>query len=369
MHDLISRLFAAGFRPFFLGAALLAAAAVPVWVAVHTGGLNWAPTMGYAWHAHEMLLGYAFAVFAGFLTIRSSGWRAALPFLLWATARVCLALPSDGAYFIGVVADLALVPLLVALRSPPLWSVWKWPNGVFLPVLLGFWAGNLVFHAALIDAVTWLSFPIARDLSLDVVALLLAAMGGRLVPGYTGATLTHIRPPRRPGLEIASILPIAAAAVLHLAGAVSLAGLLLLASACALAVRQASWRPWETCHLPLLWILHAGYAWLILGLALRALADLGFPVDTTLAIHALTVGALGSLTLGMMTRITLNQTRSALKADDATVAAFALLQLAAVFRVAGPLIAADPTSAQAAALLWSFAFVLWLARYARLLLA
>jgi uncharacterized protein involved in response to NO len=366
----MGRLFDSGFRAFFLGAALLAAAAVPAWVAVYAAGAFHLLSLGYAWHAHEMLLGYAFAVFAGFLTIRSSGWRAALPFLLWAVARIALALPVAGPHWIGAAADLALVPVLVALRDPPLWSVWKWPNGVFLPVLLGFWAANLAFHADASGDLAWLSFALARDLSLDVVALLLAAMGGRLIPGYTGATLTHIRPPRRPGLELTSLLPIVFAAVMHAAGAGMPAGLALLASAGALALRQASWRPWETRGLPLLWILHAGYTWLILGLALRAVADLGAAVDATLAIHALTVGALGSLTLGMMTRITLNQTRSALQADAATAAAFALLQLAALVRVFGPLGAADPLAAHvAAALLWSLAFALWLARYARLLLA
>lgn len=365
----MKRLFSTGFQPFFLGAAVFAAASVPAWVAIYAGSLAPVPALGSAWHAHEMLFGYALAVFAGFLTIRSAGWRAALPFLFWAVARLSLAMPGDNAYVVGAVADLAFVPLLVALRDPPLWSVWKWPNGLFLPILLGFWAANLAFHVSAVDAVAWLSFGAVRDVALDVVALLLAAMGGRLIPGYTGATLTYIRPPRRPALEFVSILSIVGAAVMHAVGAALFAGVLLLVAAIVLATRQAAWRPWETRHLPLLWILHAGYGWLILGLGLRGLAHLGAPVDATVAIHALTVGALGSLTLGMMTRITLNQTRGALVADGVTLAAFILLQLAAVARVFGLLVLADAVVSYAlAAALWSLAFAAWLARYARRLL-
>lgn len=365
----MNRLFSAGFQTFFLGAAVFAAAGVPAWIGIYATGFAHAPALGYAWHAHEMLFGYALAVFAGFLTIRSAGWRAALPFLLWAAARVLLALPGYEAYVLGTAADLAVIPLLIALRGPPLWSVWKWPNGLFLPVLLGFWAANVAFHASVVGAVPWLSFATVRDVALDVLALLLAAMGGRLIPGYTGATLTYIRPPRRPALESGSILSIVAAAVMNAAGAEALAGLLLLAAAIALAIRQAEWRPWETRRLPLLWILHAGYIWLILGLGLRGLALLGARVDATIAIHALTVGALGSLTLGMMTRITLNQTRAALVADHVTLAAFVLLQLAAVARVVAPLLFTEVIVAYAAsAVLWSLAFGTWLLRYARRLL-
>ncbi len=365
----MTRVFSAGFRPFFLGAALFAAVGIPAWVAIYAAGRTDSLPLGYAWHAHEMMFGYTLAVFAGFLTIRSARWHAALPFLLWGIARIALATPGDAAYLVGAAAAIVLIPVLIALREPPLWSVWKWPNAVFLPVLLALWGADLAFHAVAIGVFDWISFESVRDLALDVIALLLAAMGGRLIPGYTGATLTHIRPPRRPGLELSSILAIVGAAVMHVAGVEALAGLLLLAAAAALAVRQTAWRPWEMRRLPLLWILHAGYAWLILGLALRGLAHLGTPVDATIAIHALTVGALGSLTLGMMTRITLNQTRGALVADGVTLTAFVLLQLAAVARIAGPLLVADPIVAHAvAATLWSLAFAVWLAGYARRLL-
>jgi uncharacterized protein involved in response to NO len=124
------------------------------------------------------------------------------------------------------------------------------------------------------------------------------------------------------------------------------------------AARLALWRPWRTVERPLVWILHASYGWIVLYLALRALAELGL-IMPSLATHALTVGAIGGLTLGMMTRTARGHTGRSLEPGRAEVAAYALVQLAAAVRVFGPLV--EPRLYLEALLvsgaLWSAAFV------------
>lgn len=364
-------LFGAGFRCFFLGAAAFAPAAIAIWIAGLVSG-SWALShFGTIWHAHEMLFGYTLAVLAGFLTIRVSGRRLAFLFGLWLGARILLAMPGSWPGMAGMVVDLSFIPALIALREPAFWAVWKWPNGLFLPLLAGFWVVNLGFHLHEAGVAELAIGSGPRDAALDLFALLLAAIGGRLVPGYTGATLTYIRPPRRPALEFGSIASLLVAAGLHAAGS-GIGGLFLLVAAALESMRLATWRPWAVRHHPLLWILHLGYGWLILGLGVRGIADL-WPeaLAPSAALHAFTVGAIGSLTIGMMTRLTLIHTRSALTADGLTITAFLLIQVAAAFRVAGPLALPDLVDASyvGAAGFWAAAFSVWLYRYARRLVA
>jgi uncharacterized protein involved in response to NO len=114
-----------------------------------------------------------------------------------------------------------------------------------------------------------------------------------------------------------------------------------------------------------LWILHAGYGWLALGLLLRALAGFDSAVPGSLATHALTVGAIGSLTLGMMARVSLGHTGRALVASMPTVWAFGAITAAAFARVIVPLLAPGWyfTALVASAGLWTAAFVLYLVAY------
>ena len=202
--------FSAGFRPFFLGAAVLAATSIPAWAMTYAALID--PGLGIrpAWHAHEMVFGYMLAVLAGFLTIRLSGWPVLILVCIWAAGRA--AMVGEAAFpFAAAVIDLSFVPVLIAFRRPALWMVWKWPNGLFLPLLLSFWAVNLGYHLG--AAIPWT--PDFHAAPVDLATLLLVVIAGRLVPGYTGAALTHIRPPREGPIEAVSVALLIGATVLH----------------------------------------------------------------------------------------------------------------------------------------------------------
>ncbi len=128
--------------------------------------------------------------------------------------------------------------------------------------------------------------------------------------------------------------------------------------------RLALWRPWKTFGVPLVWILHVGCGFIAIHLLLRALAAAGI-VAEPLATHALTLGGIGGLTLGMMTRTARGHTGRPLAADGFEVAMFVLVQLAAVTRVGGPLVApaAYVACVIASSVLWSAAFALYAIRY------
>jgi uncharacterized protein involved in response to NO len=134
--------------------------------------------------------------------------------------------------------------------------------------------------------------------------------------------------------------------------------------------RWLLWRPWHTLRAPLVWVLHASYAWIPVHLVLRGLAELGL-VAPNLAIHALTVGAIGGLTIGMMTRTALGHTGRMLRAGPFEVAAYVSILAAALVRVGGPLVLPASSylgTVQASAALWSAGFALYAVRYAPYLL-
>jgi uncharacterized protein involved in response to NO len=349
-------LLAQGHRPFFLAAAAFAVLQVPWWTLAHMGHLPPPGHLPGAWaHGHAMVLGYTTAVLAGFLTIGTSGPRLAILVALWLAGRVALALPFP---VLAAALDLAFLPAVALLRTPPLWRSWRWPNFLFLPLLTALTLANLGLH---VDALGLAAVgERALRAALDLLALMMIVIAGRLIPGYTRATLLHLPRPRDDLLEWTSIGLVLALLGLGLAvpdsGAVAP---LALALALVLAMRLRRFAPFATLGHPLLWILHLGYAWLVVGLALRGLEALGL-VPPTLAVHALGAGAIAHLTLGMMTRIARQHARLPLEADAATRTAFVLVPLAAVARVAGPLTPWHQGSITVAAILWTGAFVLFL---------
>jgi len=190
-------------------------------------------------------------------------------------------------------------------------------------------------------------------------------MGGRVIPMFTANGVPGTKPVRRLWLErvaLASLLVLLAADLAHLPPAVVavIAGV----SGIAHAWRLALWQPLLTRDTPLVWILHTAYAWLALYLILRALAGFGV-VPPNLATHALTVGAIGGLTLGMMTRTARGHTGRPLQAEAAETACYALINLAAIVRVFAPL--AAPVFYRDAVILsgvlWAAAFAVFVLKY------
>ena len=364
------------FRPFYLGAALLAALIVPLWVAVFLAATSWAPTPpALLWHAHEMLFGFAIAVIVGFLMTAGKTWTGlatprgpALGFLilLWLSARVASLVAP---YAVFAVLDLALLPIVGLIFLRLLIRSKNWRNVPLALILLLLSLVNLTFHLSAAGAIN-LAPMSALYAGLGLIVMIECVMAGRVVPFFT-ATALSIKIEPVVWLERSALATTALGLVLWVAGWHSglAAAALVLASVLNLS-RQLRWHPLATMGRPIVWILHFSYAWLSVGLALLAMAQLGW-VTTSYGVHALAVGATGGLIIGMMTRTSRGHTGRALQVDALETAAYLLIMLAAVLRVLLPMLmpAWYPYALIASASAWSAAFLIFLWRYTPWLLA
>jgi uncharacterized protein involved in response to NO len=358
-----------GFRPFYLLASVFSALSVLLWAAQYSGWLRSTYLQGPLWHGHEMLFGYTMAVIAGFLLTAVRNWTgqptaAGAPLMalagLWVLGRVLVLTPlSVAAAVVNAAFPLALA---VAIGIPLARS--RNVRNYFFVALLALMGGLvLALHLGLQGAFE-LPPRLSLLLGLDVVLWIMVVMGGRVIPMFTNSGVPGAGAARNALLErlaLGSVLVLLLADFLQWRPAIvaTVAGL----AAALHAMRLCLWRPWRTFPTPLVWILHAGYAWIVVHLLLRALSESGW-LAGSLATHALTVGAIGGLTLGMMCRVARGHTARPLLADRFEAAIFALVQLAAAVRVFGALApAAYVASVQLSALLWSVAFGVYAVRY------
>jgi uncharacterized protein involved in response to NO len=241
-------------------------------------------------------------------------------------------------------------------------------NYFFIALLGAVACADLAFHLAQAGRIS-LAPNRAIHAGLDVVLLIVTVMGGRVIPMFTNNGVPGCNATRNTATErlvLGTTLAVLALDALAVRGPVL--EFVVLACAFAQAARFALWQPWRTLRLPLVWILHAAYAWIPVHLALRVLADVDV-VPGVLATHALTVGVLGAITLGMIVRTARGHTGRPLRADRAETAAFFLIVAAALVRVFGAFIvpSAYVGSVLASAVLWSLAFGIYAVRYAPIL--
>jgi uncharacterized protein involved in response to NO len=363
-------LFNLGFRPFYLLGSVFAAFSVGLWVLQYTGVAKGALLRGSALHGHEMLFGFTMAVVAGFLFTAVRNWTGrptpegatlAAIVALWVTGRVFALTPWTTAAALAS----ALFPLVVAVAvAMPLVASGNRRNYFFVALLAGVALAASLVHLSLLGAI---QRPPRAGLQagLDVVLFIVAVIGGRVIPMFTNNGVPGAGARRNAWVErtaLAALLALLAADVLALRGPALAA--LAFAAALAHLVRLALWNPWRTLRNPLVWILHAAYAWIVVHLALRGLAEFGL-VFEQLALHALAIGAIGGMTLGMMTRTARGHTGRPLEAGRAELACFVLVQLAALTRVFAPLVApaAYTASVAVSGALWSAAFAIYAVRY------
>lgn len=359
-----------GFRPFYLLASAFAALSIGLWALQFAGWLGEAYLQGPLWHAHEMLFGFALAVIVGFLLTAASNWSnrptvtgvplAALA-ALWVAARVLVLTPFGWA---AAIANTAF-PLAAALAlAVPMIAAGNRRNYFFVALLLLLAGAVLTVHLAqlgVLEVPGWVGI----QLALDLVLFLMVVIGGRVIPMFTNNGIPGAGAVRHAALErlaLGSVLALLLADALQLQGWLPTA----LAALCGAAhmVRWLLWRPWKTLRTPLVWVLHAAYAWIPLHLALRVAAQEGW-VAHSAATHALAVGAIGGLVIGMMTRTARGHTGRALSADRFDIVSFALVLAAAVVRVGVPLAAPAwyEAAVLASAVLWSGGFGLYALRY------
>lgn len=371
-----------GFRPFFLLAAAYACAIVPLWVLVFTGVLPPAAYLDPAsWHAHEMVFGFSVAVIAGFLLTAVGNWTqretvVGAPLLglsaLWVAGRVVMVAPGLFPRGLPAVVDLAFLPVLAVVLARPLVASRNYRNLVMIAVLGALVGANSIVHLGALGVLGAGAPRHACLVGIDVVVLVILIMAGRVFPMFTrnatGATNLRSSP-------VLDGLTVVGMAVLTILDAIDHDGPVAAAGAGVVSVlaiaRAARWVTWRAARIPLVWVLHAGYAWACVGLLLRALAGFVPAVPGSLAMHALTVGAIGTLTLGMMARVALGHTGRPLVAPRAMAWSFGMITAAAFARAVLPLLApaAYVHALVAAALLWTAAFLVYLVSYGPVLWA
>ncbi|KHK57137.1 short-chain dehydrogenase [Ralstonia sp. A12] len=369
--------FALGFRPFYLLAAAFAAAGMAAWAMLLLGGMASAHGPALAplfWHAHEMVFGFAAAVVVGFLFTAGKNWTGlqtpqgkSLAVLagLWLAARVLM---WTGPLPLAVAADVAFLPACGVLFLLVLRRARSARNYGLAIALLVLGAVNAGFHAALA-----MGAPLAAlrclDAAAGLICVFVTVIGGRVIPMFTTNAVPGVRIRRFVWAE-RTVVPLTVLAVVALA--VPMGGLVPAAVFAAAAIAQAArWIGWEsrrTLRTPIVAILHVAYAFLPLGFAMLAAAALGWGGRST-ALHALMAGAIGGAIVAMITRTALGHTGRPLRVGRAETFAYAAITLAALVRVAGPMLLPRGVWIGAATALWVAAFAVYLWRYTPWLLA
>ena len=374
-----------GFRPFFLLAAGWAALTLLTLVGAFVLGAWPAGALPLArWHGHEMLFGFVAATIAGFLLTAVPAWtgsRAVSGFPLAALAALWLAgraamspwLKLQGTPWL--LLDVAFFPALAVALAVPLVRARNYRNFQFLLILALLASADALFVAVQLG---WLAAPPFDPLRMGVnlVMLLIVVVGGRIIPAFTRnallkagvrCTFTPL-----PWLDRACLAAAASVVIVDIVRPDSvIAGWLAALTAALLAVQMSRWFGHRTLRMPIVWVLHAGFLWLCVALALKALWLLAQAPWAANWLHALTAGAFGTMTLGVMTRVALGHTGRELVVARSIAVAYVLVIAGAALRVAGPtaLPAQYVPVLAAAGALWSVAFVVFLIVYTPLLVA
>jgi uncharacterized protein involved in response to NO len=371
-----------GFRPLFLAAGLWSVTALAIWIVMlATGDIVPSRFDPLSWHAHEMLFGFVMAAIGGFLLTAIPNWTRRLPISgrplallvgLWVLGRLICLISALVPVWFSVAADLSFPVVLIAVAAREIVAGRNWRN---LPVLVPVAVlaiANLLMHLQ----AEGIAVPVGLGwrLGLTAVIILISVVAGRIIPSFTRNWLAKRGASKLPSAH--GLIDRAALGVLHLGllgwafdlEAHAVGAILLLGAALNL-WRMLRWRGSATGAEPLLFILHIGYAWLVVGVGLLGLTTLDVAVPLSAAIHALTSGAIGTMILAVMTRTTLGHTGRALSANRVTSLIYILVGLAAVIRVAAAF-GADWTMPLliASACFWIAGFGLFLLSYGRFLL-
>jgi uncharacterized protein involved in response to NO len=372
--------FRGGFRPFFFGGPAWAVVALALWIFSLTGELT-LPTAidALAWHRHEMLFGFVGAAIAGFILTAVPNWTGRLPiagwplaglFGTWFAARLALLFSGLTGLWLAAILDVGLFVVLALLTGREVLES-NYRNLPVVGMVLLFGTANAVDY---LSAVGIIGAPdLGWELAVALVVLLISLIGGRIVPSFTRNWMSkqglNDRLPTQPSrLDMAVIGATALAMLAWITGpAAAPIGVVLIAAAALQAVRLARWGGARTWRDPLVLVLHVGYAWMPVGLALLGLSVLD-AVPRSAAIHALTAGAMATMILAVMTRASLGHTGRELRASIATVVVYALVTAGAVLRVSASLGLVDfAFGIELAGFAWGGALLLFLVAYAPVL--
>jgi uncharacterized protein involved in response to NO len=339
-----------GFRPFFMLAAGYAAVAMALWIAILVGWRG--PPLAMApveWHAHEMFFGFAGAGVAGFLLTAVPNWTGKPPVKGWPLALLAVVwLAGRGVMIFGgplgpapvALIDLMFLSAILGVTGAGVVSAGNRRNLPILGMLALLVIANGLTHAAAFGLDTdWAD--VGRRLAMHLFVLLIALVGGRIVPAFTGGWLAQSGRAEKPlpfGNVDKATLAVAAAAALAdtaMPGTLPAGGLLVVAGGLHV-VRLGRWQGHLTLGAPIVWVLHLGYLWLAVGTLLLGLSALSDMVPRIAGVHALTAGAIGTMFVAVMSRASLGHSGRALVAGPATLTVYGLVTVAALSRTLAP---------------------------------
>lgn len=364
-----------GFRPFFLSAALFAGVAVPVWALILTGVTD--SPFRYAprdWHVHEMLFGFLPAVITGFLLTAMPNWTDRPPLkgtpllalvTLWLAGRLTIAMPWPTP-LVSALIDGGYLAVLAAIVWREIIAGKAWDRAPIGIVISLYATANILFHVLTLSGS---ETDLPERMAVALMMLLLTLIGGRVTPSFTSDYLAERGlPDQLPSFSRYDGLTILLTAVAALSWVIQpqaiTTGWFFIIAGLANIVRLSRWRGWLTWREPIVLILHVGYGWLAFSLLLIGGATLGFCLKPADAVHALTTGAVGAMTMAVMTRASLGHTGRPKRADRLTVLIYMLVNLGALLRVFGPTIGLPANlMLGAAAAAWSGAYLLFALTY------
>ncbi|MET3660403.1 NnrS family protein [Aquamicrobium ahrensii] len=369
-----------GFRPFFLLGALCAGLTVLAWLPILSGSIETSSAFTPVdWHVHETMFGYLAAIVTGFLLTAIPNWTGRLPVqgapllalvLLWAAGRFAVFFSAEIGWVAAAIIDCAFLVAVAAAAAKEIVAGRNWRNLMVLVPVTVFVLANVLFH---IEAGLAGSSDYARRLAIAAAIVLIVIIGGRIIPSFTRNWMVRENPGRLPvpfnAFDKVTILVSAAALLVWVAAAEGpAAGALLSAAALLNFVRLARWAGDRAVRDPLVLILHVAYLFVPAGLLLAALAAFDaarFP--PVAALHAFGVGAIGAMTLAVMTRATLGHTGRALRADGPTRLIYAAIVLAALIRIVAGFMPEQTGLLHLSAGLWCLAFFGFCLRYGGML--
>jgi len=337
------------FRPFFIAAGFWATLAVPFWLLSYAGILVVPDNFDILlWHQHEMLYGFTSAAITGFILTAIPNWTGKLPIRgvhlgllisLWILGRIGFLTTVTIGPLATAVFDLPFLIVLVLTITREIISGNNWRNIPVVILISVFALGNFLVHLQILNIIE--TAELGLRLSMFVLSVLVALIGGRIIPSFTRNWLVKINSrvlPNQMGVfDKIALIALVIFVIAQIAKPEHQATALLALFAGLLhSLRLMRWKGWMTFAEPLIWILHIAYAWLVIALVLIGLSGLSDFVPYTSAIHALTVGAFSTMILAVMTRASLGHTNRVLKATTGTTTVFILITFAAILRVYEP---------------------------------
>ncbi|MCF8177376.1 MAG: NnrS family protein [Sulfuritalea sp.] len=374
----MSPLWLSAFRPFYFLGALYAPLLVAIWLGAFLGlwALPASEVAVHLQHGHEFIFGFAAAIITGIVLTALPSWagteeirgpRLMLLVALWLLGRLAFWvtpwLPASISPWLPAIVDCLLFPALFVFLTPALLHAQNRLYLLLLPVLLALFAANLLYHHGVLTADPQQSGGALR-LAVYALIVLYVLKGGVLTPIFTGNALREKGrgdvAPCNMRLEVVAVGAVLLLAALDLAAApAAWTGAAALACTLLHGWRLARWRGWRVADVPLVLVMHLGFAWLVVAFALKAVADLTGIVPEGAWLHAFTEGSLGLMMLGLMTRVSLRHTGRPLVVPPTMLIAYGLMFAATVLRLSSGLGLTDHSAIAVAAILWTSCYLLY----------